>query len=201
MSASPLKGFTIIELIVSIAIFAAMTALVIAKYGTFNQSTLVTNVAYDMALSVRTAQTYGLSVKSSNSSLNSFDAAYGIHFDSTPANQNKFVFFADTDTPPNGLYDSQPDEAITTYSLNQNTKITSICLGSVYSSCNSNNIVTSLDVTFKRPNPDAIFCAKGNCQDQLNSQSIAFVTISSSDGSYKQVVYIRKNGEISVENN
>ena len=56
-------GFTLIELIVSVAIFVFMTALVVAKYGNFNQSVLMTDLAYDIALTLRTAQTYGVSVQ------------------------------------------------------------------------------------------------------------------------------------------
>jgi prepilin-type N-terminal cleavage/methylation domain-containing protein len=58
------KGFTIIELVVSVAIFAFMTAFLVARYGTFNQGVLLTNLAYDVALTIRNAQSYGLNVKS-----------------------------------------------------------------------------------------------------------------------------------------
>ncbi len=57
------RGFTLIELVISIAIFVIMTALVVAKYGNFNQGALLTDTAYDIALVLHTAQSYGLSVK------------------------------------------------------------------------------------------------------------------------------------------
>ncbi len=201
MPVSSLKGFTLVELVVSIGIFAVMTALVVARYGSFNQGTIITNVAFDMALSIRTAQTYGLSVKSTSASVSAFTSAYGIHFDMN--NPTQFIFFADTITP-NNKYDS--GEAITTYTLNQSAKITAICLGSD-PTCVGGTLVTAvgpaktLDVTYKRPNPNAIFCTNTDaCPTTPNTQPIAFITITSSDGTNNQVVYIRQNGQISVGN-
>ncbi len=195
---STMKGFTIVELIVSVAIFAVMTALVVAKYGSFNQNTLVTNVAYDMALSIRTAQTYGLSVKSDTS--NNFSSAYGIHFDMTSSKPNKFIFF--TDTGKTGKYTGSTED-ITTYTLNQSTYISKICL-SDGTNCVTNFLPSSssiIDVTYRRPNPDAVFCTTANnCPATPSIQPTVLVTITSSDGTNNQVVYIRKNGQISVGN-
>jgi prepilin-type N-terminal cleavage/methylation domain-containing protein len=217
------RGFTLIELVVSIAIFAVMTALVVARYGTFNQNTLLTNVAYDMALTVRTAQSYGLSVKSSDSASNSFGAAYGVHLDMSKP--TKFTLFADTNK--NGYYDpTSPgiDQPITTYTLTSGVTISKICLAVTQSSCQSPspNLLTSsdaLDITFRRPNPDAIlYCVSnanagatcsiiatvsiGNAPPNINpvTQPIAFITLTSSDKSSSQVVIVRRNGQISVNN-
>jgi prepilin-type N-terminal cleavage/methylation domain-containing protein len=192
------RGFTLIELIVSIAIFAMMTALVVAKYGTFNQNTLVTNLAYDIALTIRTAQTYGLSVKSSDASANSFDAAYGVDFDLTGSNSNRFVFFADKDL--NGAYGGL-DTVISTYTLSHGAKVTKICLGSSSNKCIAGGLITvgQVDVTFHRPNPDAAFyCVTGCTIPGPVSTPQMTITIVSSDGTNSQMVIIRKNGQISV---
>lgn len=193
-----MKGFTIVELIVSIAIFAVMTALVIAKYGTFNQSTLLTNIAYDMALTIRTAQTYGLSVKSTSSSVNDFGSAYGIHFSNN--SNNTFTFFADTITG-SGLYKYNDGEAITKYTLTQGVTIDSICLGSELNDCTKlNSEYDSLDIVYKRPNPNAIFNVTSIDALTLENSPTAFIELKSSDGTNKVAVYIRKNGQISVGN-
>ncbi len=198
------KGFTLIELVVSIAIFAFMTVLVLSRYGTFNQNTLLTNMAYDMALTVKTAQTYGLSVKSADGVSNNFNSAYGVHFDM--ANPTQFIFFTDIDK--NGYYDTGED--ITKYTLTSGAKILRICLASDMS-CTSGIKLGSkdiLDVEYKRPNPNAILdCigydgAAGACPIGRNSmtQPVAFITLTSSDGSNTQMVVIRRNGQISVGN-
>ena len=211
------KGFTLIELIVSIAIFAAMTALVIAKYGTFNQNTLLTNMAYDMALTIRTAQTYGLSVKSSDSNANNFSGTYGVHFDMN--NPTQFVFYSDKNG--NNVYDDTVNETITKYTLTQGAKIFSICMSTDVSACDAShtagqNTSNALDIIYKRPNPDAqAYCvsssvptspcsiinvvSSANPLNPINSP-IAVITIQSSDGTNKQIVVVRRNGQISVGN-
>ena len=86
------KGFTLIELLVCITIFVIMTALLLFKYGNFNQSVLLTNLAYDTALTIRTAQNYGLSVKAVKDasgadvicSSSNFQCAYGVMLSSDP---------------------------------------------------------------------------------------------------------------------
>jgi len=202
-----MKGFTIIELIISIAIFAFMTALVVAKYGTFNQNTLLTNTAYDLALTVRTAQSYGLGVKSVDGS-NTF-APYGVRFDMSKTAQ--FILFADKNLDSKYGGDA---ESVTTYTLNSGVTISSICLGSSLSDCapDSFNLLggsDTLDVTYRRPNPDAIFLCSGSggiCPVNNGpvftfiTKPVAIVTLISSDKTSKQYVYIRRNGEISVGN-
>src|SRR4051812_36480456 len=75
------KGFTLVELMISVAIFIILTVLLVAKYGNFNQGVLFTNLAYDMALTLRTAQTYGLSVQNQEqSSQPIFQYPYGVSF-------------------------------------------------------------------------------------------------------------------------
>ncbi len=213
----------------SIAIFAVMTALVVARYGTFNQTTLLTNIAYDMALTIRTAQSYGLSVKSSDSAANSFNTAYGVHFDMNQP--TKFTLFIDANK--NGYYDpTSPgtDQAITTYTLTSGATISGICLAAAQSSCQSrspdllgpNDVLDIgpndvLDITYRRPNPDAnMFCVPNSspgpgigCSVISNvsttgsnpvTQPIAFITLRSSDKSNTQVVIVRRNGQISVNN-
>jgi prepilin-type N-terminal cleavage/methylation domain-containing protein len=197
------KGFTIIELIVSIAIFAGMTALVVARYGTFSQSTLLTNMAYDVALLVRTAQTYGLSVKSVQvNNTDVFNRSYGLHFDMSPTQTNKIVFF--TDTNSNYIYNS--GEEISTYTLTQGAHISQICLGSDLGSCTQLDQTNTLDITYKRPNPNAIvYCLSGaaactSISSNPITEPVVLLTLASSNGAYTQTVYIRRNGQISVGN-
>jgi prepilin-type N-terminal cleavage/methylation domain-containing protein len=192
-----MKGFTLVELVISVAIFAVMTALVIAKYGTFNQNTILTNMAYDMALTIRTAQTYGLSVKSNSS--NVFSSAYGIHF---AGNDNThFTLYTYTaSTNAGGQTTYALDQSITKYTITQGAKISQICLGIQLSQCSTNTLGSGdqLDIIYKRPNPNAIFSSTNSALDV--SQPITFVSITSQDGSKTETVYIRKNGQISVGN-
>lgn len=181
------RGFTLVELIVSISIFAFMTALVVAKYGNFNQSVLLTNLAYDVALTVRTAQTYGVSVRQEGGN---FNYPYGVYFSSEPGKNTQFIFFVDRDLGSPNYY--VPGEEINIYTLKRGAKIKYIC---TESTCNSANNEDQLHVTFKRPNPDAIICTTGSA---CGSFDYVKVIIEGTDGGIRSVV-VRGNGQISVE--
>ena len=187
-------GFSIVELVVTIGIFAMMTALLVAKYGNFNQGTLLTNLAYDVALTIRNAQSYGLNVKNAPATngdrfSNNFNIPYGVRF----ANGAKdFVFYADSDS--NGIYKS-PDIVVSDTSIKRNSSIGSLCIGSSESDCSATG-VTFLDVTFRRPDPNAII-TKNN--DTTKTYGYAEITLKASDGSVK-IVTVRSNGQIAVKN-
>lgn len=95
------RGFTLVELLVTIGIFVFMSALILSRYNSYNSGTLLTNAAYDVALAVKEAQTYGIGVKNSESESNQFSTGYGLFFatDSGDAshspNTDSFVLFAD----------------------------------------------------------------------------------------------------------
>lgn len=184
------SGFTLVELLVSVAIFTIMTALVVAKYGTFNQSVLLTNLAYDVAITIRTAQTYGLSVRNTDTSSTDFKSPYGVHFSTATGANDKMLFFADDGTD-DGIYDNS-DRLIGTYTLKRGAIISGFC--SNQSGCT--NLGTGvLDVSFKRPDPDAIICYDGSCDDDQYME----IVIRGTDGDIRSVT-VRSNGQISVKN-
>ncbi|MEN9523999.1 MAG: hypothetical protein RL536_68 [Candidatus Parcubacteria bacterium] len=199
-----LKGaFTLVELLVSIAIFALMTALVVAKYGNFNQSVLLTNLAYEVALTIRTAQTYGLSVKNSDpdklDQSNAYKNPYGVHLDTSNGNNQTITFFSDVSpVGGNGVYTSGSDGVINTFAVKRGAIISGICFGTVGCSANTNYASSgSVDITFKRPDPNALMCSGGN----VNNCTSKYVEISvkAIDGNTR-VITVRENGQISVQN-
>jgi len=200
------RGFTIIELVVSIGIFAVMTSLVVAKYGNFNQSTLLTDTAYDIALTLHTAQNYGLSVKNVNGATNSFSLPYAINFRTSvsggacgtaTSNNKHIVLYADTAS--DGICDNT-DLNVTTYAIGRgayiapNTGIvgSGLCVGNG-NSCSAYNI-DQLDISFTRPNPEARICANAS---GLSCYNYAEVALMGTDGT-KRTIVIRGNGQISV---
>jgi prepilin-type N-terminal cleavage/methylation domain-containing protein len=184
------QGFTLIELVICITIFAIMTALLVAKYGTFNQSVLLTDLAYDTAITIRTAQTYGLGVQQQGSS---FQSAYGVDF-STASPANKLTLFADVDG--NGVYNSG-DIPESFYTITRGAVISGFCFvdGCPTSSIYSND--TQLDITFKRPNPNAVICST-NGGTVTCGRSYAAIFIKGTDGSTRQVI-VRSTGQVSIQ--
>ena len=182
---TPSKGFTLIELLVTLSLFVVLTTIVIFSQSKFNGSILLTNLAYDVALTVRQAQSYGVNVRETTSGSGDFKHAYGVHFDIDITKNKQFLLFSDN-TTVNSKYDTD-DFIVNTYKIKRGSYIKDICVG--VSPCSS---VNTLDITFLRPNPDAII--KG---DSATDETEAKITISSSDGATRTVI-IYSTGQISI---
>lgn len=207
------RAFTLVELMVSVSIFAMMTALVVAKYGNFNNSVLLTNLAYDVATQIRTAQTYGLSVKSSDGGV--FPGSYGIYFNlgnsashsCAPISNTSFVIYRSIDASGvAGCLDYAVD-IVNTFRLKQGATISSLCVGSGGGDCEN---YSDTSISFKRPDPEAqlsSYCEAGpySCWTQHPGSNFSangdylIITLRSTSGDTRTIM-VRKNGQISVGN-
>lgn len=150
------KGFTLIELMVTTGIMVIISAVVLANNSAFGGTVNLRNLAYDIALTIRQAQVYGVSVKRFGTS---FGAGYGVHFAANDAGE--FILFADA-ISSNGLYDT--GEIVTPpspYTFAQGYQVVDLRAGAAGSSC-SGTSVSNLDIVFVRPEPDARIRADGN---------------------------------------
>ncbi len=176
------KGFTLVELLVSIAIFTVITSMAVYSHAQFNGSVLLTNLAYEIGLSVRQAQFYGISVRQNASS--GFDSGYGVHFDlSTPTS---YILFEDKTGGSAHIRDGS-DTDLQTFTIAKGNKVSRICIDGT---CGA----TILDLTFIRPNPDA-FIAVGGVTGSYKGK--AEICISSPQGSKRKVI-VESTGQISV---
>ena len=185
-------GFTLVELLVTISIFVILTGVVLFNQGRFDSTILLTNLAYDTALTVRQAQTYGINIKEFGN--NNF-VPYGVHFDMS-ANKS-FILFADPSSDA-AVFTGQTDSCINSegcvnrYNIQRGNKISNLCVVKGSLSCSS---VDTLDIIFKRPNPDAIITANGDIYDK------AEITLTSADGtSGQKEVDVQSNGLIQIIN-
>lgn len=181
------KGFTLPELLASIAIMGIIMTVVIYNHRQFDSQLELTNVAYRVAISIREAQTYGVSVKEFNdSSTRRFDVPYGISFYATNFNEPSYVFFGDSNpnlTDHSLVYDGPvvtgcaggaSDECIERINLGAGNTIKKVCAYSstplsggegaacIPSGGNTSGLyqgINSLNVVFKRPKSDAIITA------------------------------------------
>lgn len=152
------QGFTIIEMIVVIAIIAVISSLVLFNNTRLNSVILVSNTAYELGLIVRESQVAGLGVKADNTQ--QFLSSHGVHFDI--ANPSVVTVF--TDKNNNGLFDTSNNEADQEYVINNSRAgtILGLCTSSSLSPttsnyCTGSNTQSTIDIVFTRPNPEAFF--------------------------------------------
>ena len=149
---------------------------------------MVENLAYDVALSIRKAQVFGLSIRESSPGV--FDTGYGVHFDTS--SNNSYIFFKDTNK--NKKYDDS-SEVLETFSIGKGNTIAQFCttLFTGVEKCSPSGI-TYLDIIFERPNPDAII--KTNLTG--DTYASAQITVSSPEGVEWNIETIT-TGQISIQ--
>lgn len=189
------SGFTLVELLVTLTIFSIMTGVVLVNQEKFNNTIFLSNLAHDIALTLRQAQSYGVNVREGSGS-NPFEKSYGVSFDKGKNNNKNFILFYDIDSDNKYPEDefgscSEDSECIERYAIKSGNYISSICAGTGEGEdCISTNY---LDISFKRPNPDAIITS-----DTQTNSSYAKITVSASNGNTKSII-VRKTGQIYVE--
>lgn len=198
-------GFTLIELLVVLGIFAVIMSVALFNQSSLTSSVLITNLAYETALAVREAQTYGISVKATASTSDYlFDRGYGVYFNKN--NSNQIVVFADSNGDNKYNVGATPTELQSLYEIKnqRGNKISAICVGKVgqvYTPpCKTSN-VEGLNIMFKRPNPESNFFeldASGNVV--ASSTGPAVIVVKDAQNSNCRAIVVEVTGQIRVEN-
>jgi Tfp pilus assembly protein FimT len=187
---------------VVLAIIITLTGIVFTSQSSFNKTLELANTAYDVALTLRSAETYGMGSRIISGPSNT---GYGIHFEIG----NTFILFEDKDPaigatggtfchtaqsghssgpdvqPGNCIYDGS-NELVHTYTLGNGIKVSAL------KADNTSN-VGSLDIVFARPNPDSFIRADGSTYNS------ACITLVSPQGG-SRLVRIASSGMITVSN-
>jgi len=170
-------GFSLIEVLITSAIIGIVTAIVVVRYGAFNSSVLLRNQAYEVALAIREAQVYSVSVRGEEGN---FRDAYGIHIENLPTQQ--YILFVDA------------DEEVDTFTVDSRFEISEVCLGTASApGCGKD----SMTVTFKRPDFDANMRSSPAAGSLANRGAITLEP--ASRGSGTRTILIQSTGLISVE--
>lgn len=189
------RGFTLIEMLVVTGIIALISGLVLVNNNRFGGVVLLQNLAYDIALSIRQAQIYGISVQRFNTS---FGAAYGMHFVPTTGSPTaSYQLFADALEPTDGLYGCPSPgtvncELVQSTTISQGFEIQSLCATPPGQSETCG--LSSLDITFQRPEPDAFI----RSPSYVGLNESARIQVASPRGDVKNIT-IEANGQISVQ--
>lgn len=221
------RGFTLIELMVVLAIVVIISLVVLVSASRFNSSILLRSLAYDVGLAVREAQLYGVAVKGtaagtqvpcSTGLTSQFCAPYGVHFQ---AGSNQIIVFADTYpvAQPDGIYEpsvgaAAKDQVADQFQAQYGFTISNLCAGdgttyycangdprnallsgSCFASCKTLN---SLDISFRRPSPNAIITYNNNPVIGGSSPYSQALIVVSSPGGSQRSIFISLTGQIVV---
>ncbi len=188
---SDMRGMTLVELVVVLSIFMIVAGLTIFEYQQFRSGASVQNIADDIALSIRKAQSFAIGVRNTNAN---FSSGFGIHFSvgqiaqaPRSGSSDTFIVFADLGSAPNKSYDYESTETMCDASLVRDgheciesitmsgaERVTGIYLYGTDDAIGSSEPRQvdpngSIDIVFLRPEPDAFFCYRTNITSNLGS--------------------------------
>jgi hypothetical protein len=200
-------------MLVVLAIIVIVTGIALVGQTSFNRSMLVTDTAYTVALSIRQAQSLGLSSRVFSGIQN---AGYGIRFNNgTTGSYTSYVdispqasgnsqnaslcpghtITSGPEARPGNCYYDTASELLQTYTFRRGFKIGKFCgttsAGTEY--C-SDGTLSSLDIVFLRPNIETILTGN-NASLRFSS---AYVRIDSPDSVGQRCVTVTSLGAISV---
>lgn len=178
------RGFSLVELLVVTAVIVIVTTTVLSNQAKFGTTVVLERLAYDIALSLRKAQTYGVSVYRSASGV--YSSSYGIYIDL--ASPSSYVLFADG-SPGNGMFNT--GETLENQNLPNGYRLEDICVTPSFGaeSCTA----TRIDIAFSRPDPDALIRING----LSTLYSSGRIVVRSPQGDLRSVI-IESSGQIVV---
>lgn len=192
------SGFSLIELLIVVSIMTIITSVTLVSHSRFSGAVTLENLAYEIALTIRQAQFFGMNVREVSSGSGNFDAGYGVYFDRN--NPTSFIFFVDLNN--NKLYDGA-GELVEIYNMTRGNQLRYLC---VDGGCNdpSTSTVTDLYVVFRRPDPDAIIKTSnvldcGALPAETCGLTKIFISSPNSDISDK-IIFVSSTGQITITN-
>jgi Tfp pilus assembly protein FimT len=191
------SGFTLVEFIVIMSIFAIMVGVVLFNFTSFRSRVTLDNLAHDIALSIRQVQT---SAGASGTIGTPEQEEYrGIAFKKgTNGFEKDFVFYK-SGSSDNWSFDGTDGNIIDTISIKTPDKITTITTGDTLDQARSDDAVQVdsdyISIAFKRFRTEAFFSP-----DTVTQQYMC-IHIESPDGNdvEKRAVCVSKIGQVSVQ--
>ncbi len=210
-----MRGFTLIELVVAMSIIIIITSVSLFHQAKFSSDILISNMAYEIALTIRQAQVFGTSSKGGSPSLanEQYRVGYGIHFagDNSGSKPGTFITFIDIPTGPasgpgyntlfNFIYDPS-DPISSTIDLTQGEKIHRFCgHNSTGWNCWDSAVFSSnmtLDIVFVKPDPEAHITILNDGVPTTDYDQ-AKIVIESGLGDKCRTVTVAVSGQVSVD--
>lgn len=198
MSFKKNNGFTLIEVMITVAIVTILSATAVVNYYSFNDRLSLSSAGQEMALNIRQSQVYGLNVKEASVGGGIFTSGYGIYFNMDSGSNDNYIVFVDKDGDQKYDEDSGCGSGNTecVESVFLKNGVTISFIDSV-ESCPASNSARYLTITFLRPNPDAdiSFFNSGGNNKACSKMSSALITLNSRGGR-SMILSVEKTGQI-----
>ena len=181
------KGFTLIEFVVIISIFAIMAGVALINFSGFRSDVALNNLAHDIALTIRQAQVFGWSTRTDNIGSNNEDFiqlennsadgnpvrfAEGVHFKYENGSFVKeFILYTKRDSSLGNEYYVTSDRVVDTIKIQGPNHISRIQYADTKEALLLNptdqsipqatEVAGSFSIAFSRPRPEAKFFYDG----------------------------------------
>ncbi|MBI2627986.1 MAG: hypothetical protein HYW71_00940 [Candidatus Niyogibacteria bacterium] len=193
-----LTGFTVVEVLITMGVFALVSSMVLANYPKFSERLTLEQTAQKIALSFREAKILSLTVGESEIGTRIFPG-YGVHFDAGESGNNKrYLIFSDLNADKK--YAEPDDGEKDIFGIQSSAFISGACFGEEdagsLSECQSYNQTKILDIVFTRPKPSIDFY-DGERSQWRGEQNVG-IFIVNPEGDIKKII-IWKTGQIMVE--
>lgn len=211
------KGFTLVEFIVILSIFAIMAAVALFNFTGFRSNVGINNLTHDIALTIRQAQVFGWATTSGtiDSGSDPVRRAQGVVFKNTNgawerffilyAKQNpgdqQYAYYDPTDTVADTIKIQGPNHIVDIRTaLNRQDLIIDHVTNQLVSGSGSQPVNSDFSIVFSRPHPEALFFEGAAA---LNNQTANYVGIyivsDATPTKLEHVVIISRLGEIEVQ--
>jgi len=197
------SGFTYVELIVVLSIFAMMTSLVLFNYSAFQNKVDIKVLASDIALKIVQAQKDAMNGRWNNDAPSGdWKPSYGVDFKVSNTN---FIYFADTSVV--NMYYDDFDSFPSSCPQGECLELIGIKKGNVISELrafdayfNDISLLNDLSINFTRPNSKAVFYSDGINVEDSGPVSFVQITVSSPVGSNQATACIQvySSGRVQV---
>ncbi len=198
-----IRGFTLIELIVSISIMTIVMGITLMQRPEATLKLSLADVISSVELMVREAQLQGSAINS----LNDVYGGAGVFFNlATSTTALHFRDRVDDETPStigigNGLYETGPvNEKSETIEFIRGSKVKRLCVstGTTTFSCNEGNdpVIRTLTVSFSRPSPNANIYINGSKETNYVSACVQFETVKAPNQGHVRSLFIYRSGVI-----
>lgn len=178
-------GFTMVEIVVMLAILTAISGLVLANFTGFNEGTALNRSARELALGIRKAQNMSLAVTRVGGQI---PAGVGVYLSATGADSGKYFLFSDTG---NLSFGPNPEEKIagSEVRFERNVKI-----GQIKDQNNSSYTVANIIFT----PPEATIGFSDSTGTPIPGEKLE-IQLSVSGREQTKTLVIRTSGQVSIK--